>query len=710
MDKMTIEQFGATIKQKYPEYSSYSDSEIGQRMLQKYPQYTDRVNSSSSTKLGQAVTNIGKDILGVQQNKSQSFIPSILKSTIGSEGLAGVAQLPGRVAGAISEYGLFGKGGQHQGEQLNQQATQLYEQATNLLTQARNETDPNRQVQMRASANDLINSAKNLQSSASDIGQYTNTTGGQALGTALNAGLTAVTSSPGGANLLGNVSPAFQTLQKGTSFISPTAKAIYQGGRIAENAALGVGYNTASNLVNDRPITDNIGTSAIIGGAIPVAGSAISGTKNAIQKSLGSSAEGIINSLIKPLAKDFGYGKNPAQGILKEKIVANNFEDLAQKVNTRASEIGQRISAVGSQIDNTGVKLNLNKALTPIDEAIQGAAKMNNDSLFKSLNRIKDALTNEFTVGSENGVPSIVKGGARDLSSMTYNQAKDFLSNIAEHTRFTGNPSDDKALNMATKKAYGIARSIMNTEAKRADSALGQEIVSLNRRYADINSARNAINHRDLVLKRQNIFNLAEKYGIQGSMLASVATGLITGDYQKAGIALLAGLGGTALSKISGSTSVKTRVARFLASLAPEERQGIFNSTPVLKEYYQRITGNTSVDSNAPKTKALEALTNPSAGLSTKAIDFSSLHPDDQAFLNRVSDRILSKSRVTDAEVKIAQDTLEKYGFNVPKSIKKMADFIRTASNSSQEKTLFNEMDKNVQKGGIQDYLKSLGL
>lgn len=42
-EKMTIEQFGVTIKQKYPAYSSYSDAEVGQKMIVKYPQYKDKI-------------------------------------------------------------------------------------------------------------------------------------------------------------------------------------------------------------------------------------------------------------------------------------------------------------------------------------------------------------------------------------------------------------------------------------------------------------------------------------------------------------------------------------------------------------------------------------------------------------------------------------------------------------------------------------------
>lgn len=40
---MTIEEFGQTIKQKYPQYSDIADAELGEKMLTKYPQYQDLV-------------------------------------------------------------------------------------------------------------------------------------------------------------------------------------------------------------------------------------------------------------------------------------------------------------------------------------------------------------------------------------------------------------------------------------------------------------------------------------------------------------------------------------------------------------------------------------------------------------------------------------------------------------------------------------------
>lgn len=47
---MTIEQFGRSIKAKYPQYNDVGDAELGQKMLVKYPQYNDMVQANSPEK------------------------------------------------------------------------------------------------------------------------------------------------------------------------------------------------------------------------------------------------------------------------------------------------------------------------------------------------------------------------------------------------------------------------------------------------------------------------------------------------------------------------------------------------------------------------------------------------------------------------------------------------------------------------------------
>lgn len=479
----------------------------------------------------------------------------------------------------------------------------------------------------------------------------------EALGTGIQAGLTVATG-------------AGSSVAKGLGLTG--AKAF--GARVLEGAALGGSFQVGSNLANSKSATEGVGLSTVLGGLIPGVGQVGSKLKTAVLSKAAPTAENIINSLIKPLQKDFAYGKNPAQGILREGIVANNFDDLSQKVVGKISEVGGKIGALGETLDQSGkISLDLTPALRPIDDAIAVAAKSNNKTLFQSLQNVKTALIYDLKVGAdEAGTPAIVQGEAKNLLTAGYKTAKDFLTDIAEHTRFTGNPSDDKALNMATKRAYGIVRQLMNEGADSVDPKLGNEIRSLNERYGDLLSARNAINHRDIVLKRQNFLSLADKFAIPVSIASSLMTGVASGDWSKAGLALAAQLGSVAAVKGLGSTASKTRIAKFLSALSPEERIGILNSTPVLKNYWERITGQTvPTDPNAPRTRVLQSvddyIKNPKLGLSfdnvTKKIS-SAEKGTIRDFTDAINGAYKPDSKTLANLKRDAQEIATKYGFD----------------------------------------------
>jgi len=73
---MNTAEFGATIKQKYPQYKDMSDEDIGSKMLSKYPQYQDMVTVAPVVKpkaqysgpLSNSI-NMVKDIVAAQTNK-----------------------------------------------------------------------------------------------------------------------------------------------------------------------------------------------------------------------------------------------------------------------------------------------------------------------------------------------------------------------------------------------------------------------------------------------------------------------------------------------------------------------------------------------------------------------------------------------------------------------------------------------------------------
>jgi hypothetical protein len=307
----------------------------------------------------------------------------------------------------------------------------------------------------------------------------------------------------------------------------------------------------------------------------------------------GNTGYRLIGSLIKPVSKTFSYGHDPIRGVLNEGITGNTFSDFAKNLSDRLQTVGQSIGALGQKVTGQGITSDFSTALQPIDDAMNNAAKQNNQSLFQQLSNVKTALTHSFTAGEDElGNPAIVKGKPRDLTTLDFSGGKQLLDDITAHTRFTGNPSDDRDINTATQQAYRSTRTILNGMADKA--GIGTEARALNQRYGDLSAAQTAVNNRDIALKRQNYISLAGKAGLGVTAGYALAHGILTGDYVGAAKILIGDVGLGLGAKALGSTAVQTRAAQFLDALGPSERQGMLAANPVLKTIYQRFTGDFS--------------------------------------------------------------------------------------------------------------------
>jgi len=119
---MTIEQFGQSIKAKYPQYKDVPDAELGKSTLTKYPQYQDRVVSSGETQPPQQTT-LGK-VGGFVKDVAVGIVKPIAQTAVQfprafASGVAGTA---GTLASAI---GGEGSRGAQIGQQLEQKAQQF---------------------------------------------------------------------------------------------------------------------------------------------------------------------------------------------------------------------------------------------------------------------------------------------------------------------------------------------------------------------------------------------------------------------------------------------------------------------------------------------------------------------------------------------------------------------------------------------------------
>lgn len=328
-------------------------------------------------------------------------------------------------------------------------------------------------------------------------------------------------------------------------------------GPISKGLALGYGSDVSSNLQKGETdptkiLTPGLGT--VTGGAFGVG-----------EKALASGGAGVagrlVNSLIKPLKKNFAYGKNPGLAVAEEGIVGNNLDDLARNIGARRQEIGNQIGQIGASVPD--LRINLTRTLAPIDEGMEQAAKSNNPAMFSRLQQTRRALTENLGVGmDESGAPAIISKGARNLADSSYQDAQALKQHIGDMTQWTGNLSDDKAVNAALQ---GVWRNISNTQKgglNSVDPALRQRLEHLNDRYGNLTEAEIATKYREAIHGRQNMISLGDKLGGVGGLMTGILTG---GGTLGAGMGALAG---TATSHALGSTAVKTRAAAALAKIA----------------------------------------------------------------------------------------------------------------------------------------------
>lgn len=351
------------------------------------------------------------------------------------------------------------------------------------------------------------------------------------------------------------------------------------GGKAFAGATMGMTYDAGQELEQGKPIQPGVGTALGVLG--PVAGGVTSLAKKGVQTLAGNTAPRIINSLIKPLLKDFSYGKDPGRTVAELGITGNNMDELVSNITANRQRIGQQASQLGQQLD-TKTKLSVSGALSPIDEAMTAAARNNDSTVLNRLQDVKRAISKILVPVTDvaTGRVSITETRDRPLTDLTYTQGLKIKQMIGDLTKFTGNHSDDNAVNSALKKAYGNVKGQLDTAASAADPATAAQLRKLNAQYADLTSAEVATKYRDKINERQNMISLpATATGIGAAIVAAISTG------GAAVPALLAGISGVAIEKALSTPAVKTRIAAALSKMGPRELEQLTNTVPALKTF-----------------------------------------------------------------------------------------------------------------------------
>lgn len=382
-------------------------------------------------------------------------------------------------------------------------------------------------------------------------------------------------------------------------------------GKIGAGALSGELFDVASNLQQGKTGSEALtpGIGALLGGAIPAVGV----MKNVAVRFGEKQAPRVINSLIKPLAKDFSYGKNPGRAVAEEGIVANNFDDLITGIRNSKQKVGQQIGELGDQLSTRPV-IDITDSLAPIDEAIKASASQNNQALVTRLNNIKRAVTEVLEPSFDDAGNLTIKSvGSRDLNNLTFKQVRDRLGDIGDLTAFTGNPSDDKLVNSALKQVYGKIKGKSINYAREINPELANNFEKLTEKYADLSSAEIATKYRDKIVERQALIGLSpQNVGIGTGLITAVATGGATIP------AVLAGISAGVIDKLAQTPAFKTRLAYILSKKTQGEVNYLLKKIPALKSFFSTKKGLTPGDVVLGKAKEelqkIESIPNKSGG------------------------------------------------------------------------------------------------
>lgn len=340
------------------------------------------------------------------------------------------------------------------------------------------------------------------------------------------------------------------------------AKATRGASILSKIGAQGVSDATIQSL-NQGEVNKNTIDAGIIGAIFPAGGEAVS----AISKNF---APRIVNSLIKPLLKDFSYGKNPGKVVAEEGITANSLEGLAANIKTVRQQVGQQLDQV---VSGSKKVFTASDVFNPLDDALETAQKnpRTNSAVIKRLQNIKDDL---LRVG-EDGLPT------RDVSNLSANELWELNKEVGDMARWTGNASDDEIVNKTVKRIYG------NISSKLDDV---DGVSSLKDRYANLKSAEIATQYRDKIAARQGLISLSGvETGLGAGLVTSIATGGIT-------VPLLVGAGVAGLTQAAKTPAVKTRLATWLAQAGKDEIESAFKQAPWLRGTLQSILFSEDTD------------------------------------------------------------------------------------------------------------------
>lgn len=324
--------------------------------------------------------------------------------------------------------------------------------------------------------------------------------------------------------------------------ITKLPKIAQAGAKLAGAAGLEAASFGGVTALQEGEINDVVKNSALAGAAFPVAGAALG---KALTKVLPSR---LINSLIKPPAKEFRFGKNPGLAVAMEGIKANTLEDLGKKIISKKAEIGKKI---GAQVKGGIGAVDAGKIIG--ETANKFTSKVTDPAAAQRFQNIMDQLL--YDVKFSEG--QIIKTAKKDLSKLNAEEIHLLQQKIGDLTQWTGQ-GYEKEVNQILSSMY--------REVGKQLEKMSPGTKPLQQRYANLLGAEKSVENRVATVNRMNTIANVSSLGLGG--IAGLGSALSGKDLQDSA---MLGLLGALSGKVGGSTFIKSRLAKALAKKGSPE-------------------------------------------------------------------------------------------------------------------------------------------
>lgn len=299
-------------------------------------------------------------------------------------------------------------------------------------------------------------------------------------------------------------------------------------GRALESGIIGATYQALQNLEEKEKITKGLGTAAAIGGAIPVAGTALAGAKRLFGKGIQATGEKIQTSVIKPSKIDIADGFK-VENINKYNL-GGSLQSMAQKTEDKitqlASELSSKVKGTDAFIDVKQIARKTGKELLGDKSRLFGniaGSKRAIQSLFDEINEISPTGLIDLTKAQ------LVKQAAGQKGAWVFGNAD----------------PDAKAVEKVYTAFYRNLRKEIEQKALPG-------VREINKQISELIPIQNAIIRRIPVAERANVIGLPELISLVGATVSPYSLSIILANKLAK-----SGKVGSALTKFGGELTEK---------------------------------------------------------------------------------------------------------------------------------------------------------